>query len=503
MILAGGASGLALPPLGWWWVLLVTVPLLLKHFEKTAGLGWRAPFGSGLSFGFGYFCVAFHWIGFAFFVNAADIWMMPFAVGGLALFMSCYWGVALAVAARLPEAVVPRWLVALILLSLAEFLRGRLLTGFPWAVPGLAVDGMGGVAQLVSVVGVNGLTLLVLVWCALPFIIWRNRQAGGMALLAASLVLAGLPLAHVWGVWRMSVMPSAFHGEAMVRLVQPNVSQNDKWRTDNAEAIFDRLLSLSGEGAGSTTVRLVIWPESAVPFLLDEDTVALRRIAGLLAPGQTLLTGAIRREVAPSTCLSCAEPYFTSIVMIDDQGVVSATYDKWRLVPGGEYLPMEGILSRFGFRKVVALPESFTAGAGPRNLPVPGLGPVGMLICYEVIFSNALVSDERPSLLVNVTNDGWFGRSVGPHQHLAQARMRSIEQALPVLRAANTGISAVIDAAGRIIVQTELEQPTFVDSRIPRAGPATVYALAGDLMLAAVMLALMIFLRGMRSQTRQ
>lgn len=497
---AGAASGSALPPLGFWWVLFVTVPLLLWYLEAKAHSGWRGPFWAGFSFGFGYFCAAFHWIGFAFFVNASDIWMMPFAVAGLALFMAFYWAIALAVASRVPQAFAPRWLSALAALAIAEWLRGRLFTGFPWGLPGLATEGMGGVAQVASLVGVNGLTLLVLVWSALPFVIWCNRHAGLRVQVLPVLVLAALPLSHVWGLWRLASLPTSYREGAVVRLVQPNISQSDKWRSDNAVAIFDTLTKLSVEGANAATVTHVIWPESSVPFLLDEDKVARERIAGILTPGKTLLAGAIRREVQAG-CVTCPDLYFTSILMMDDTGGVTGAYDKWRLVPGGEYLPLEDFLSRFGFRKVVSLPESFTAGAGPRNLDVPGMGLSGMLICYEVIFSHALVNETRPQLLVNVTNDGWFGRSVGPYQHLAQARMRSIEQGLPLLRSANTGISAVIDSTGRIVAQTALEQSTYLDSRVPVAGAPTPYARWGDSLMAGLMLVLFAVLRTLHLAT--
>lgn len=491
---AGAASGLALPPLGFWWVLFVSVPVLLWQFEAKAQHGWRGSFRVGLSFGFGYFCAGFHWIGFAFFVNASDIWMMPFAVGGLALFMAFYWAIALALASRVPRAIGPRWLSALVMLALAEWLRGRLFTGFPWGVPGLSVEGMGGVAQVASLVGVNGLTLLVLVWSALPFVIWCNRKTGLRGMVVPVLVMAALPLSHFWGLWRLSTLPTAYRDAAVVRLVQPNVSQSDKWRSDNAVAIFDTLTKLSVEGPDAGAVTHIVWPESSVPFLLDEDKVALERIAGILAPGKTLLAGAIRREIQAG-CETCPDLYFTSILMMDDTGRVTGAYDKWRLVPGGEYLPLEDFLSRFGFRKVVSLPESFTAGVGPQNLDVPGLGLSGMLICYEVIFSHALVNEVRPQLLINVTNDGWFGRSVGPYQHLAQARLRSIEQGLPLLRSANTGISAVIDSVGRIVAQTELEQATYLDSRVPVAVASTTYARWGDGLMFVLILVLTAVLR--------
>lgn len=499
LVVAGAASALALPPTGFWWLLFVTVPVLLLRLEHLPNAAWRAAFLSGLGFGFGYFAVAFHWIGYAFFINAADVWMMPFAVGGLALFMASYWGVAAAVAVAVPRAILPRWLTAVLALAVAEWLRGHLLTGFPWAAVGLAADGMGAAAQLASVTGMTGLTLLLLLWAALPAVLWQNWRWQRHLPVMALAVLALLPLAELWGLWRLAQSPTVYAGTAVVRLVQPNISQDDKWRSDNAEAIFSILLGLSRADAQSAPVSHVIWPESSVPFLLDEDATALARIADLLKPGRTLVAGAIRREQPQQG----VEPYYTSVMLVDDQGAVTGVYDKWRLVPGGEFLPMEGLLSRIGFRKVVSLPESFTAGKGPMSLPLPGIGKATMLVCYEVIFPHALVPPERPDVLVNVTNDGWFGRSTGPHQHLAQARMRSIEQGLPLFRAANTGISAVIDPAGRMLAHSALETRTVIDSRVPKSLPPTPYSRWGDWLLLALLAGFAAVLRRVRLSTRE
>lgn len=486
---AGAVSALAMPPLGWWWVLFLTVPLFVAAVEAVQQGRWGRAFLAGLCFGFGYFAAAFHWIGYAFFINPADIWMMPFAVGGLALFMAGYWAIAALLSLAVPGWFAPRWLVLVLLLTVAEWLRGRLLTGFPWDVIGLAVDGMGPVAQLASLVGMNGLTLLVLLWAALPVVLWQVWRREKRVALAAVAVLLTLPVSALWGAWRLSGHPVTYRGDAVVRLVQPNISQDDKWRSDNAEAIFNTLVALSGGGADRAGITHIIWPESSVPFLLDEDRVALSRLRDVLAPARTLLAGSIRRQDAGDL----QDAYFTSVIMVDGSGAVTGRYDKWRLVPGGEFLPMEDVLTRLGFRKVVALPESFTSGAGPDNLELAGIGAVRPLICYEVIFPDSLVSARRPVLLVNVTNDGWFGRSTGPFQHLSQARLRSIEQGLPLFRAANTGISAVIDPMGRILERTELLSRAVVDSRVPLSLDATPYARAGDWMLL-LLLTLSLFL---------
>jgi apolipoprotein N-acyltransferase len=275
----------------------------------------------------------------------------------------------------------------------------------------------------------------------------------------------------------------------LIRLVQPNIAQSDKWRSDNAVRIFEDMMVLSAR----PSVRqpdVIIWPESSLPFLLDESPEALNRIGDMLSPGQSLLAGSIRRE-RDASCKECPERYFTSILAINDAGLVVGRYDKWRLVPGGEYLPLAWLLEPMGFRKVVNLPESFSAGPGPLTLNVAGIGPAAMLICYEVIFPHQLVPDEeRPRWIVNVTNDGWFGKSVGPYQHLAQVRMRAVEQGVPVARAANTGISALIDSKGRVLAQSTLELRDIVESGLPGQISPTFYARLGDYCLLLLVIAI-------------
>ncbi len=465
-LFCGVALAVGLPPLSQIWLVFIALAGVAILNHDLSSLALQQRFWRGFMFGLGYFAFALHWIGFAFLVDAADyLWMMPFAVGGLAMFMALYWGVAFGVAGYLANKRWPVWLVLPVCLAIAEWLRGILLTGFPWAAPGLIADGMGGILQVASLVGMPGLTLLVLLWgMALGGLYHRQVVALG--------VLATLPACLMWGDWHLAMAPKPDASGPLIRLVQPNISQNDKWRADNTAKIFDDLLQLSAS-ANDQPATVVIWPESAVAFLLDESQAALAKIASILQPRQVLLTGAIRRQFGRDG----AETYHTSVELIDSNGVVQNYYDKWRLVPGGEYLPLAWVLEPLGFRKVVNLPESFTAGAGPQSVNVPGIGNAGLLICYEAIFPDQLVvASPRPRWIVNVTNDGWFGSSVGPYQHLAQVRMRAVEQALPIARAANTGISAVIDPWGRYIAKTKLETRDAIEVHLPQTGEPTPFS---------------------------
>jgi apolipoprotein N-acyltransferase len=479
IFILGLVSGLSMPPINFWWIFGLTIPLFLCLSEKSS-----RPFFFGWMFGFGYFVAVLHWIGFAFFVDAkTDLWMMPFAVGGLAAAAALYWGLANWAATKLVQKSFHIWVSFPVCLSVAEWLRGILLTGFPWAVPGLAADGMGGVEQLASIIGMNGLTLLLLLWSATPFAFFQGRRKGAMCMILT------LPLTWIWGEWRLQQNPTQFVEGVGLRLVQPNISQSDKWRGSNARVIFDQLLSLSAKPSSKEfAITHIVWPESSIPFLIDESAEGKAELRPLLAGGKVLLAGAVHRS-SPKPINGEPPKYFTGFFVFNSDAEVVATYDKWHLVPGGEYLPFETLLEPLGFRKVVPIPESFTAGPGPQTVDIPGAGPASLQICYEDIFATGAVDPtRRPDWIVNVTNDGWFGNSVGPYQHIAQLRLRAIEQGLPVARSANTGVSAVIDPVGRYIEVTRLGEENTTDSRLPAKIQPTIYSQIGDYGLLIVIL---------------
>jgi len=407
-------------------------------------------------------------------------------VGGLAAAMAVYWGLAFLSVTLSGLKRFSAGLVFAASLALFEWLRGNLFTGFPWAAPGLAGDGMGAVAQTAALWGMPGLTVLVLLWAAVwPFVF--DRHSPRRHRLTALVIIATLPLCWAWGSYRLQNRVVANVDGVTLRLVQPNISQNDKWREENEGAIFVQLLEMSARAPrDGKPVTHIIWPESAVPFLIDESESAKAAVAELLGGNRILLAGTLRREPGIARDRG-SDRIYNSILTFDGLGNVVAHYDKWRLVPGGEYLPFESILEPLGFRKVVTVPESFASGPGPRSIMLPNLPTAGVLICYEAIFPDDLIDpDERPSFIINVTNDGWFGNSTGPYQHLAQARLRTIEQGLPLIRAANTGISAIIDAYGRIEASLALGGEGVIDGTLPAALPMTLYARMGDWMLGAL-----------------
>ncbi|MGE3873573.1 MAG: apolipoprotein N-acyltransferase [Parvibaculaceae bacterium] len=497
LLLAGAAAGLAMPPFDLWPLLFVSFPILIWSLD---GASARRAFAQGWLFGLGYFTACFYWIGIAFLVDAATyLWMMPFMVGALAGGMALYWGLAAMASVMLSRRGLARIIAFAVLLAIAEWLRGHLLTGFPWTAPGLAADGMGGLAQSAALVGMPGLTLLIVLWAALPalagFAGARRRDW-----VAALLLLALLPGLWLWGSHRLADDADKSVDGIALRIVQPNIAQEAKWSPEHERENFDRLKRLSAQPSpqyprGIDDVSVVIWPESAVSFFIDENRQGLAELAELLPQQAQLVMGALRRD-APG---AGERKFYNSVLAFDGDANLVAHYDKWRLVPGGEFLPFEDVLKPLGFRKVVTVPESFSAGPGPRNITLAGLPPAGVLICYEAIFPHRLIdASERPSWIINVTNDGWFGRSSGPYQHLAQARLRTIEQGLPLIRAANTGISAIIDAHGRIGARLPLGAEGVLDGRLPASLPETVYGRAGDLMLAGLIVLLLLAAAALR-----
>jgi apolipoprotein N-acyltransferase len=482
MMLCGAVGALALPPLDVSPAFFVAFAVAFRVME--AARGFRQAFADGWGLGSGYFLVAFHWIGFAFLVEADTyLWMMPFAVGGLSLSMAVYWGLAALAAHATGWRGLARYLALAAALAVAEWLRGRLFTGFPWAAPGQAAEGLGAVLQVAAVAGMTGLTLLMLVWSAATasLITWRQKHV-------AISLLALLPLTGLWGAYRLSGTAPTPTSGALVRVVQPNIPQDDKWRGENARPILDKLLDLSRGNGGEA--KAIIWPESALPFALDESETALAEIAVMLGRAGTLIAGSLRRD---------GDNVFNSVQFVDSAGVITATYDKWRLVPGGEFLPFESFLEPLGFRRVVTVPGSFQAGRGPATITVNGLPPVSPSVCYEAVFPHYFVdSRNRPAWIANVTNDAWFGNSTGPHQHLAQLRLRAIEQGLPAFRAANTGISAIIDPFGRYVARLAAGTAGYIDWPISAALAPTPYARFGDWIFLVLTVATVVGAAGLR-----
>ncbi|OYQ33351.1 apolipoprotein N-acyltransferase [Niveispirillum lacus] len=491
--LAGALATLSLPPahaLPLLWFAFPVLAWLLRGSDR-----WRSDFAIGLAFAVGHHVPGLYWISAALFTDIGRFWfMLPFALVGLPALLGLFLGVGTAVYGWARRRFgLSGWAeaVALALTWVAvEYARGHLLTGFPWNLIGYGWTPVLPVLQITSVTGIYGLSLLTVLIAVLPAAgvgarpSWRPALAG----------LAVLALVAGWGGWRMAGQGLDDVPGVTLRIVQPNIPQALKWKEDAKLDNLRRLITMSG-AEGWDRVTHVVWPETAVPYFLsssndDTDQLPLTRMLTQIAPpGGALITGANRLATGPDGNYV----YFNSLFALTQGGQVVASFDKFHLVPFGEYLPLRSLLPKG--MKAVAAGADFSAGPGPRPLLLPGVPAASPLICYEVIFPGAVMprDGERPHWLLNLTNDAWYGQTAGPHQHFAITIVRAVEEGVPLVRAANTGISGVVDAYGRVRGALPLGDSGNLDISLPqRAVFVPLYADYGDMILGLMWLSLLL-----------
>lgn len=452
---------------------------------------FRSAFATGWFFGFGYFFVGLAWIGEAFFVEAEKfVWLLPFAISLLPATLAIFYGLAAGLSMFFWRPGAVRIIVLAMMWSAFEWFRGHMLTGFPWNAVGYGLTGSDALLQLASVFGLYGLSFWAVLLFGCPAVL-ANAYRGGNQDLTASrfamplVMLALLVTAAGWGAARLRLTVPDVLG-VKLRLVQPNIAQTEKWTPGNQRWIFERLINQSrlnsaGRVDNLAGVTYVIWPESSLPFLLLRSDVALAEIDNLLPLGAGLILGGIRMVDAPPE-ESESSQVFNSLLVLDDESRLQSHYDKTHLVPFGEYLPFQNVLESIGLEQLTRMKGGFHAGHGIKNLAVPNAPSFIPLICYEAIFPGRVTSPgARPQWMLNLTNDAWFGSLYGPYQHFHQARVRAVEEGLPLIRVANTGISAVIDPYGRKLAMLAIGQLGTLDSALPRALEATPFAQFRDL----------------------
>ncbi len=516
----GGLSALSMAPFHFGAILFVSLPVLAVvarpdvfggvNLRETTEALWAASPGfrrflhgasAGWWFGFGYHLFGLYWIGGAFLVQADQYaYLMPFAVmlmpAGLALFFAVACGVSSSMPARLVHPVA----AFVVCVCLGEFARGHVLTGFPWNNLGYALAWPVELMQAASLVGVFGLSVLVVALAMLPAAVYLARWAVPPTALLACVAIASaaLPIGAllIFGLARLDGASlrdgqaaagqaiSETRGElgappARVRIVQPSIPQADKWSRDHQSSIFATHLRLSrqapdGRQDDLAGITHVIWPEAAMPFGPVNTPEALDALAALLPPRTQLIAGILRAERGAGANVV---QVFNSAAVFDEDGRPSGIYDKTHLVPFGEYLPMPWLLEAIGLETVTRQRGGFASGPTPRApMAITGLAPTELLICYEIVFPQLIARGERrPELLINLTNDGWFGVTSGPFQHLHQAQVRAVEFGIGVLRVANNGISAVIDPYGRVSQSLGMNVVGTIDAAVPEAGPLPLF----------------------------
>lgn len=478
-VFAGAFAVLALPPIGFFAAMFLSFTLLVWLIDGAAaspessflGRLWPA-FATGWLFGFGYFVAGLWWLGHALLVDSDQFaWALPLAILGLPAFLAIFYGLAAMLARLFWSDGLGRIAALAASFGLLEWVRSFIFTGFPWNAIGYGMMPAPLMMQSAHILGVTGVTALsVFVFAAPALLGTRQGATAGVGL--AALLFAG----HLgYGAYVLYVEPKPADlpdGKSpVVRLVQPVIDQAAKIDSDaDRGAIFEAHLKLSAEAPknGGKKPDIIVWPETSIPFILTDNQDALTRIADTLDDNQILIAGAVRaEEMGPGY----PTRYYNSIYVIDGRGQIIAASDKVHLVPFGEYVPFEDILDNFGIQNVVEMPGGFSAAASRQLLNLPGGLKFYPLVCYEIIFPDEMTGDiAEANAILNITNDGWFGSTPGPYQHFQQARVRAVETGLPLIRDANSGISAIVNARGEIVAGIGLNDVGFIDSTIEGLG---------------------------------
>lgn len=471
----GALMTLSTPPIGAFYVLLVCVPGMIWLAQSAATK--KQAFLTGWAFGAGYFIFGLYWVSFALFVDIHEWWwVLPLSVVAGPTVLALYYALIPLLGWRYRAHEAVHTLMLVTGWAAVEWVRGHALTGFPWNLAGYTWHYFLPVMQANATIGIYGLTLLTLLWAAMPVLPRKY-----VPLLMASFVLvAGV------GAARLYLHPTVPSGDHTVRIVQPNIPQSFKWSAEEKWKNFQHQLDLTALPA-QQPVTFVVWPETAIM----SDELQFREIASHIAmnmpSGSIVLTGAL-------SVFSGGDKFFNNVLALDKQGKVLDAYSKHHLVPFGEYIPFRQYLNLTPIANGIAMIGDFTRGKGVTTLHLDSLPKPSPLICYEAIFPGAVARrDDRPDWLVNVTNDAWYGRTAGPHQHFEQVRVRAVEEGLPLVRAANTGISATIDPLGRIVGMKKLMETGVVDTILPKPLPPTLYSRIGDTLFFLMLALLVIF----------
>ncbi|MBH9974575.1 MULTISPECIES: apolipoprotein N-acyltransferase [Bartonella] len=471
---SGGITAFALTPFYLFPIAFATFPVLVLLLDVTSGEAdrktrFKAAFLTCFSFGFGYFVFGLWWLASAMLVDPLSFaWAIPFAVLGLPFYLALYWGLAGGCAILFWKKGLSRLFTLAFALGIAEYLRATLLTGFPWNAIGYTIMPTPLFMQSDAVVGLYGMNALAVLLYTLPATLF-DKSGRKIALTIG----VGLFAAHTgFGAIRLyNALPveSYDKAEKWVRLVQPSIKQDEKLDNEVRYAMFEAHMKLSEEpfSSGEHELSYIVWPETAVPYILDYVPEAKTRIASILKPHQWAIVGAVRSSGAPN---DKNNRYFNTIETIDGNGNILSSSDKVHLVPFGEYLPFQSFFDKIGLHALAVMAGGYSSNSIRQTVKMPDGFVYLPMICYEVIFPDGMgYKGDKPQAILNVTNDGWFGNTPGPYQHFDQARLRAVELGIPLIRAANNGISAVVDPYGRIVRSLELNNIGVLDSPIPPA----------------------------------
>jgi apolipoprotein N-acyltransferase len=483
-LVTGALSAFAFQPVGWWPLMILAIAALCELAGRAQSL--KQSLLIGWLFGLGQFVIGLNWIATAFTFQAAmPAWLGWVAVVLLSLYLAVYPMIAVGLAWTFGKASRIALVLALAgAWALTEWLRATMFTGFAWNPIGVTlVDGSA--RHLTRLVGTYGLSAITVLLAGALWLAWYKRAWAVLTIVAPiALISAALPGLGVSSGWI-----------EQVRIVQPNIGQQDKWRPGFDEEAYRRLDALTIQGPPKP--RLIFWPEAAVTEPLEDGRATAQRLVEderlratrSLGLGDVLITGGLSLSSRNGRTVDGAT---NSVYVLEPLGRIAGRYDKAHLVPYGEYLPMRPLLSSIGLSRLAPGDIDFNSGPGPRTLSLPGWGKAGFALCYEIIFSGEVVDRRnRPDFIFNPSNDAWFGRW-GPPQHLAQARLRAAEEGIPVIRSTPTGISAVIDAAGKVEASLPWRTAGAIDATLPYPAPPTLFSRFGNIIPLLLGFALLI-----------
>lgn len=419
----------------------------------------KTQFLMGWVWGLGYFVAGLYWITIALSVDwKTYFWVVPLSLFALPSILAIYYGLGVLVWTRFKLSPILAWLSFALVFCFFEYLRGILFTGFPWILFGYSLFAVDSVVQVASLVGAYGLSFFaVLFFSSIGNALFERTLKSLMLTVILAVMLAG------YGHWHKNQEIVADQPDILLRLVQPNIPQSLKWDPKAVRKNFQLLLDLTQTPWKEKPPTHIIWPESATPYFLEQEPVHRYQITKGLPKDSFLLLGGLRMTLDPH---SHHNRVWNSVLVMNDVGNIVGTYDKSHLVPFGEFIPFRRWVPTF-IGKVTHGSVDFSSGDGVKTISVPGVPAFSPLICYEGIFPGNVVASSKPQWILNVTNDGWFGNSSGPYQHLDSVRMRAIEEGIPVVRVSNPGISAVIDPYGRTVGQIGLDQVGILDVKLP------------------------------------
>ena len=435
---------------------------------------WRAGLYAG-AFGFGFGATSMAWLSNALMIdNGSVAWAIPLCLLGMGLLFGIFYALP-ALMASLYRSGWRRFFTFAAWFVVFEWIRSWIFTGFPWNLIGSCWGNILPILQTTSIIGIYGLSFITILVCSSGAFLPKYKP----------ILIAGCSIVVITllGAWRLYDASNDNVWGVQLRLVQPNIAQSLKWDPDAADENYSKILRLSREN--NEKITHVIWPEAAVHFLIDQNEGERLRMMGAVRQGGTLITGGLRGANPHKRQLA------NSIFVLDDLADIKGYYDKSHLVPFGEYIPFREIIP---LDKIVPIGGDLQKGNGLKTIHIPKAPPASPLVCYEAIFSGQVVrQDKRPSWMINVSNDAWYGLSAGPYQHFDMARLRAIEEGLPMVRAANNGISAIIDGYGRIVNSLDLGEAGVVDGPLPKALPATIYAKTGPYPILLLSLIIIVF----------